>query len=91
MLKFITDLPKDKIIHYTICFLIVFLAGGFFRIFLTKWWALLAGIIIASLCGIYREILGFTEPDKHSFEWKDLYADWAGIASAVVCAIIFIL
>ena len=87
--NWITRIPKDKLLHYLICRIIVAYAGGFARLFVPKWWALAIGVLIAAAIAILKELSDKKYPDTGTFEWKDLIADGIGIIDGVISEVIF--
>lgn len=69
----------DKIAHFAVCFAIV-LAAGVFR----NGWLLLAGVIIAVIISIAKELWDSSASGK--FDWIDLAADAIGIVAALIFA-----
>ena len=66
-------LPYDKRLHFAACFLITLLLFP-----AIKWW----GAVAAMVAGLAKEM--FDYDDYGVFSWKDILADLAGTATALL-------
>jgi len=87
--NWLTRIPSDKLLHYIVCRFLVVYVGGAARIFLPKGWALVIGVIAAICAAVLKEWFDKKNPDKGTFEWKDLIADGIGIIDGAVSSVIF--
>ena len=79
MLKLITSIPKDKLLHAFLCSIIVLYAVTFLRFGLSYLWAMILGNVVTIGIFLGKEYYDYRHPDEHSCEWKDILADFIGL------------
>ena len=65
-----------KVLHFIVCMVIVLTADA---LGLPLW----AGVLIACVAAVGKEVYDLQNPDKHTADWADLGADALGILVAM--------
>jgi len=73
LLKIVNSIPRDKLLHFIACYLLVNLLS----LFLPNILACLLVLVVGISKEVYDKISG-----KGTCDWKDIVADLAGIAAA---------
>jgi uncharacterized protein YfiM (DUF2279 family) len=73
-------MERDKVAHFLVCFALV--TGGTIGTLYNDW-LFLAGLVGASAFAIGKEMWD-EQPGGSGWSWKDLYADWLGIAAGTI-------